>query len=633
MLIQIYKNTNFGNNDLVWNVPHPNYVFAEHETKSFTNSYMRFPLLTTRIIVEGNYDFDTAFYDYMIVTDDSSRKTYYFINSIIADRKVLIFSVTLDAITTHNILSNRISGTIVRKHDTNPAESKFDYPTALNVTGNYTNEIYTVVGYQNYNIRFIESAIDLMNIEDSISIPNSDGTNIVVPRLPKPSHQTDYRVTAWAGNQILDNSRAYTLYLNDEVSNYVLNTVRGLSGDGAISDSYAVPEEAIQVDSYNGQVYEVTGKFLTKSTSLKLEIDFSDYGYIPRNEAIKGMFSIAIASMQEKTRITFPAWDLQESVDENGFIKVNLWCDPKPSGAPYCCPSQVFSLYPNEEFGIISIATMEVKSVRGGQWLRNPLIYSTAKGELFSTVETQLQREQADYERKVALHQLELSKRERDIRIAQSDYNYQSGLASSIIGGGASLLSGDFSGAFNQGKSVLDAHVTQQFTQQMRDLQAYEQEQEKTLINMAHSNNLKNLNVQESIRRVVPREVVFQSNESMGSYQEYNGFTVSLMVPDIETLKAKDMEYSKYGYPVYETVNNFVMLNNLRENHTVYQFENPIIEIGGKNGDMIREVLQSGIRILSKPYSISNLINNPKIGMGFTESGTLFNETIEEVVE
>jgi hypothetical protein len=245
--------------------------------------------------------------------------------------------------------------------------------------------------------------------------------------------------------------------------------------------------------------------------------------------------------------------------------------------------------------------------------LRNPLIYSTARGEIFSTIETQLQRERAEYEKRVSLHQLEMSRREREIRIAQADYNYQSGLASSIIGGGVSLFSGDFGGAFSQAKNILDSTVNQTFIQQMRDLQAYEHEAERQLIQMAYSNNLRNLNIQETIRRVVPREVVFEPNESLGSFEEYNGFTLSLIVPDLESLKAKDMEYSKYGYPVYEAVENFVMLDHLRQNHTVYQFESPLLEIGGQHGDMVRAVLQSGIRILSKKYTRGNILNNPKI--------------------
>lgn len=615
MFIRIFKNTNFGNNDLVWNVPHPDYNFSVHPTQVFTNVNMRFPLLTTRIVVQGNYNFDTAFYDYMIITNTDGTETYYFINSIIADRNVLIFAVTLDVITTHNILTQPISGVIVRKHDTNPEETKFDYPTALGFEGNYQREYYSMISYTQAVTRLIESTVNLMKVDDSVNLTSEDGSKIVIPTLPKPSHVTEYNVTSWGAGLTKDDNRAYTLYLNDLVNETVLNTVRGLSGDGAISDSYVIPSEAVTIVNNAAEVKKITGKFVSKTSALKLEIDFSEDGWEPTNEAIKGMFTVAITSMQEKTRITFPAWDIQGSTDEDGYIKVNLWCDPKPSGAPYCCPDQVLTLQPAETDGIIRLATLEAKSVRGGQWLRNPLIYSTARGEIFSTIETRLQRERADYERKVSLHQLEIQKRERDIQIAQADYNYQSGLASSIIGGGASLLSRDFAGAFNQAKGVLDGHVNQQFIQQMRDLQAYQQESEKQLINIAHSNNLKNLNIQESIRRVVPREVVFAPNESMGSYEQYNGFTLSILVPDIESLKAKDMEYSKYGYPVYEAVKDFVMLNSLRQNHTVYQFESPLLEIGGQHGDMVRAVLQSGIRILSRQYTSENILNNPKLSV------------------
>ena len=614
MQVQIFKNTNFGNNDLVWNVPHPDYDFSVHETELFNNVNMRFPLLTTTIVVQGEYDFDTAFYDYMIITNGTS-KTYYFINTIIADRNVLIFSVTLDVITTHNILSQPVSGVIVRKHDTNPNEGKFDYPTALNFEGNYQREYYSMISYTEDVTRLIESTINLSMIDPSVSIGSNGGGDIVVPILPKPSHVTEYNVTAWGGGTTKDDSRAFTLYKNDLVDEDILNTVRGLSGDGAISDSYAIPTEAVTIVANEAEVEKITGKFVTKTSSLKLEIDFTNDAWEPQNEAIRGMFTVAIRSLQEKTEITFPAWDIQDSIDDQGFIKVNLWCDPKPSGAPYCCPDQVLTLHPYENDGIIRVATLEAKSVKGGQWLRNPLIYSTARGEIFSTIETRLQRERADYEKQVSLHQLELTKRERDIQIAQADYNYQSGLASNIIGGGASLLSKDFSGALNQAKGVMDTTISRQFVEQMRDLQSYQMETEKQLINMAHSNNLKNLNIQETIRRVVPREVAFAPNESMGSFEQYNGFTLSIIVPDIESLKAKDMEYSKYGYPVYEAVTNFVMLDNLRQNHTVYQFESPLLEIGGQHGDMVRTVLQSGIRILSKQYTSANILNNPKVAI------------------
>jgi hypothetical protein len=612
MKITIYKNTNFGNNDMVWNVPNPLYDFSVHTQQIFDNVNMRFPLLTTRIIVAGTYDFSTSFYDYMLI-EDGVIKTYYFIKTIIADRNTLLFSVILDAITTHNILSLPISGTLVRKHDTNLLEKRFDYPTALKFEGNLTNQYYDIITYDTPVTRFIESSINLSTLDYSVTLTSLDGSKITIPTLPKPTHNTQYRVTAYASNMTYDNSRAFTLYNADSVSNSVLNTVRGLSGDGGISDSYAIPTEAITVSATGAEVTLLTGKFVTKVSQMKLEIDFTDVGYIPKNEAIKGMFTVTIMSLQEKTKITFPAWELQNSVDINGFFKLNLWCDPKPSGAPYCCPDQVETLFPFSTSDIISLATIEVKSVRGGQWLRNPLIYSTGRGEIFSTIETQLQRERSEYEKKVALNQLEISKRERDIQIGQQDYAYQSGLASSLIGGGMSLLSKDFSGAFSAGKVALDGSVNHAFVGQMRDLQHYEQETQKTLINMANSNNLKNLNVAESIRRVVPREVVFQPNESLGSYEQYNGFAVTLSIADKNSLIAKDMEFSKFGYPVYEAVTNFQMLDHLRTNHTVFQFESPLLDIGGVNGDMIREILQSGIRILSKPYSQYNILNNPKL--------------------
>src|SRR5690606_3907387 len=136
-LIEIYKDTNFGAAELVWNVPHPDYDFGQHEKMTFPNVNIRIPLLTTRIVVHGQYDFDTAFYDYMVLTTDDNKKVYYFINSIIAERNVIIFNVMLDVITTYDVLTKPISGVIIRKHDTNPNEGKFDYPTALDYEGNY----------------------------------------------------------------------------------------------------------------------------------------------------------------------------------------------------------------------------------------------------------------------------------------------------------------------------------------------------------------------------------------------------------------------------------------------------------------------------------------------------------------
>lgn len=619
MKVEIFKNTNFGNNDLVWNVPHPEYDYSQHESQTFDNVNLRFPLLTTAIVLNGTYDFNTTFYDYMIVTN-GDEKTYYFINSIIADRNALILAVTLDAITTYNVLSKQISGVIVRKHDTDRNEDRFKYPTALAVEGNFTNEYYEVIGYSENVTKFIESTVNLKQIKPSVTINSSGGGAITVPTLPVPSHTTDYEVETWSSFVAKDNSNAFTLYDASLVSQDILDTVRGLSGDGAISDSFTIPSEAIQVVKSGSEITKVRGKLLRKTCNMKL--NNNEIGFTPRNEAIKGMFNITFMSLQEKTKITFPAWDLQESIEDDGKIKVTIWCDPKPSGAPYISPAYVFSLYPLSSDSINALATLESKSVRGGQWLRNPLIYNTGKGEIFSTIETRLQRERSAYEKQVSLQQLEMSRREREIAIAKEDYNYQAGMASNLLGVGMSLVTKDFGGALSQATSAMNGVVNRGFVEQMRSLQNYQMESEKQLINMAHTNNLKNLNVQEQIRRVVPREVVFEPNESMGAYEQYNGFVIIKEIPDTETLRAKDDEYSKYGYPVYERVYNFKMLDNLREKHTVYQFENPLIEIGGQVGDMVRTVLQSGIRILSKKYSINNILNNPKITTGIDVNAT-----------
>lgn len=617
MIVRIYRNTNFGNNELVWNVPHPDYDFSVHTRLSFENVEVRFPLLTTMIVLKGVYDGNTTFFDYMTIEeDDGSNKVYYFINSIVAERNLLLFSVTLDVITTYNMLSKAITGVIVRKHDTNPNETRWDYPSLLSFEGNYQNEYFEYVGYNNSEnnvLRLIESAVDLTQIAPATTLISSEGGEISFPKLPKPSHNTDYGIRTWMGNVVKDESRALTLYLADNISDNVLNTLRGLSGDGAISDSYQIPTEGFNVSSSGSGVTYLEGRFQVVDVPLKLSALEGAEGWVPQNTAIRGMVQVSIMSLQEKTRITFPGWDLQESVSSNGDLRVNLWSDPKPSGAPYCCPDQVLSIHPNSESGIITLGTLEVKSVRGGQWLKNPLIYTTGKGELFASVETQLQRERSEYERNVALNDLEMAKRTRDVEIAQQDFNFQQSQVSNLMGGAGAILSGNIGGVVGAGMNYYNADINKGFLDEMRKLRDYEQDTQKTLIQMAHSNNLKNLNVQESIRRISPPELAFQSNESLGGYTRYNGFLVSLIIPDVASLKAKDMEYSKYGYPVYEPVTHFIMLDHLRQNHTVYQFESPLIEVGGKVGDMIRSVLESGIRILNKPYTSNNIINNPKV--------------------
>lgn len=617
MKVVAYRNTNFGNSEMVWNVPHPDYDFeGNHTYKTFDNYQTRFPLITNMITVEGTLDFNTTFYDYMIITDDDGKRIFYFINAIVAEKNVLVFSVTLDVITTYDMLSKAITGIIVRKHDTNPNEHRFDYPTALNFEGNYQNKYYSYAGYNEAygNVRLLESAIDLTKVEPSATILSPDGTGITIAKLPKPSHSTTYKINTWGGNSIVDESKALTMYRADAISEDVLNTLRGIAAEGAISDSYVLPADALEGWSIDDSaILELTSSFKYFNTNMKLSSLEGVVGWVPNNLAIRGMVSIEIMSIQEKTKITFPGWDVKESVDAEGNFRVNLWCDPKPSGSPFCCPDQVLSIHPNEENGVISLPTLEIKSVRGGQWLKNPLVYSGGRGEFFSTVETQLQREQAAYENKVSNNDLTMNQKQRAIEIAQAEYEFESAQVGSAISGASALLSGDIGGIIGAGKSYYDREKGQEYIKQMQALKGYEQEMQKSLIDMAYSNNLKNLNIQESIRRIVPSEVVFEPNDSLGGYTRYNGFLISLVIPDEQSLRAKDMEYSKYGYPVYEPVSHFIILDHLRVNHTVYQFEQPMIEIGGVVGDMIRGVLEGGIRVLSNKYTANNIINNPKV--------------------
>jgi len=346
MKAMIYQNTNFGNNEMVWNVPAPDYDFDQHTRLTFNDIQVRFPLLTTAITLKGNYSDITAFFDYMIIEDDNAKRTYYFIKSIIGDRNTITFSVVLDVISTYNMLTKQISGVIVRKHDTNPNETRFDYPAALDFDGNYQNEYYTYVGFNSLTpVRLIESAVDLTAVSTSLKISSDDGSEITVPRLPKPSHVTNYRIETWEHNTVSDVSHAFTLYLADSVNKDVLNDVRALSGDGAISDSYVIPSDAVSVSSDGAKVTALQGNFQVIDTHFKLSSLEGTDGWVPDNLAIRGMVKVAITSMSEKTRITFPGWDLQESVNSEGDLRVNVWCDPKPGGAPYCCPDQVLSLH------------------------------------------------------------------------------------------------------------------------------------------------------------------------------------------------------------------------------------------------------------------------------------------------
>src|SRR5690606_22702799 len=173
----------------------------------------------------------------------------------------------------------------IRKHDTNPNEGKFDYPTALDYEGNYQDEVYSYVGYEPDAIRLIESTINLTEVDPSVNIPSKDGNSFVIPQLAKPLHVTEYEITAWGANKIDDVNHAFTLYLNDLLDEDILNTVRGLAGDGAISDSYTIPAEAVTIQADNAEVKKITGKFITKKTNLKLDVNWSEIGWTPRNEA------------------------------------------------------------------------------------------------------------------------------------------------------------------------------------------------------------------------------------------------------------------------------------------------------------------------------------------------------------
>jgi hypothetical protein len=262
-----------------------------------------------------------------------------------------------------------------------------------------------------------------------------------------------------------------------------------------------------------------------------------------------------------------------------------------------------------------AVKVLEFKSVKGGQWLRAPLIFTTGRGEIFATQESRLMRERAAFERQVSERQLELRENERQIRVRQHDIqiaNQLYGSSSSFMG---DILSGNIQSAIQGGLNLWGNIQNLHYIQQLRNLKEYSYARDFELINMAYRNNLTNINLQENIRRVAIPEVVFVQNDSMVGYEHYNGFMISLNQPDIDYLIGKDIEYSKYGYPVYESVRNFNILNNLRVNHTVYQFQNPIIELGGKVGDLARNMLSTGVRILSNRYSENNLINNPKVGV------------------
>lgn len=623
--LTLLKSTNFGNNDRVWNIPSPNHSFDQYEKKVFTNVIKRLPLLATGFVLSGEYTDDLKEFDYLIVKDLSNGKLrYYFVDGITGERNIILLSLILDTFTTYNLLSTPITGTLVRKHDTNLAETPFDYPTALVCDPLYEIQKSDLVSYNIDNTidghYFIESSVDLSSIPTARTIASNLNKNVTIPILKKPKYKTLFEIEVGnTSEKIADHVSGFTVYDTNKINEDTLNTLRGLAGDGAITDSYSIPLDAISVetledDGYPEQYHRVISKKNIKTTDLIFKNDG-----VFKNKAIEGLFNIEISSIASGDTKTYPSWLVKDSVDGSNYFKVMLWCNPKPNGNPFCCPEKGVSniSIPSGTSGsrekIESLFnSMLLTSVRGEQWIKNPLVYSSGKGEIFATAETQLQREKSTFEMNSAMTNLSISQREKDIRIAQQKYNYEASQTMNILGIAGDVLSGDLGGAISGVSNALVNKANQNYIKELQALKAYEGSKQSQLIKIAHSNNLKSLDVQEKIRRVVAPEIVHRDNDSMKTYNMGNDFRITIISPDIETLKNKDMQYSLYGYPVLENVQNFIMTNNLRQNHSVFMFSECTINVGGDIGDITREFLKSGIRILSKKYTITNLLNNPK---------------------
>lgn len=621
--LTLLKGTNFGNNDRVWNIPSPSHNFGQYTQKTFTNVIKRMPLLATSFILSGDYTDDLKEYDYLIIKDlDTNKMRYYFVDGVTGDRNIIMLSVILDTFTTYNLLSTPITGTLVRKHDTNVNESPFDYPTALVYNPMYENYRSDVVSYFEagnksvYN--FIESSIDLVGIPSAKTIQSDLQKNVTIPSLKKPSHKTLYSIYLTNEGEVKmtdDWTGALTLYLSNKVPQSNLDTLRGLAGDGAISDSFQLPQNSVTItEGASGDVRLIDGKLVERPTDLYYKIE----GFTPKNKAIEGCFKVEISSLASGDAKVFPSWTLRNSLNVQNQLVVKLWNDPKPSGNPFCSPlnppiNTPIKNIPSSPQLLESIFEILLKtSVKGEQWLKNPLIYNTGKGEIFANVESQLQREKSAFERDSAMANLEISQREKDIRIAQQKYNYEASQTMGILGIAGDILSGDIGGAISGASNVFMDKANQRYIKELQALKSYEGSKQSQLIKIAHSNNLRSLDIQDKIRKVVAPEIVYREHSSLKGYDFGNDFRVSIVQPDIETLRLKDMEYSLYGYPVAENVENYNMLTHLRTNHSVFMFSDCIINVGGDIGDITREFLRNGIRILSNKYSISNLINNPK---------------------
>lgn len=613
----LFKNTHFGHDKVVWNVPSLDYDFSQHTVKTFTNVLKRIPLLATSLILNAEYTKDLKMYDYMSVRDlESGEMTYYFVDGISGDRNIIMVSMMLDVITTYKILNEPISGTLIRKHDNNPNESPYDYPLALQYSSQY--EVYSskIVDYPNAHERrtFIESSVDLTSIPSAKTIISDLGREMTTPILGKTPFSTTYYMHLapnYDFGYILDTTGALTLYDAKLIKSDTLNTLRGLAGDGAISDSFTIPSSALNVVP-NAVSPELISRLEGKAVQVELQSTLlNSETYI--NQATRGMYEVELSSLASGDTRRFPSWSIKTSII-NDKLNLKLSCNPKPSGCPYLSPLNApinLNKIPSPNSALTLFSDLLKCSVMGGQWVKNPLIYTSGKGEILATVETELQREKSAFERDQSTAHLNISQREKDIRIAQQKYNYEVGQVGTLMSIAGDVLTGDLGGVMSGVSSVYIDRANQQYIRELQQLKSYENSVQGNLIKIAHRNNLRSLNVQENIRRVVAPEVTHRENDSLKSYNYGNTFRVSIISPNEETLIQKDMEFSLYGYPVMEKVQNFVM-NNLRKNHSVFQFDSPILNFSGEIGELVSEYLRSGIRILRKPYSANNLLNNPK---------------------
>lgn len=618
--IHLFKNTYFGSDNMVWNIPSLDYDFSLHEKKIFNNVVVPRVLSLSEVILYDKYSLDYEEYDYFYITEVKNEKevilAYYFVNSIIGDEKNsrILLSVQQDIMTTNKAINLPITGTIIRKHDTKINETPFDYPTATNVEAvQWESTKFDTVSYLGGVKRVIESAVDLSEYPIAVPLSAGGGASISVPKLKQPTHKTDF-VLQGISNLHYDRTGAFTLYDADLVDQDILDSVRGMSGDGAISDSYTLPLEAFIFTQDGAKITKVQSTYIEKQSKLNVQDIFNEFlTFTPKNQAIYGMFKIVIQSTILKNSSSWQGFDIRDSIDEDGYIKFRMWADGKPSGNPFCAPTQVDTLHPASTLAPADLAVLDSKSVKGMQWVRNPLIYKTAQGEKYAEIENVMQRRQINIDYKNAMTSLDIGKKERDLQYQQAKIEYDT----SLIGAATNTLNhmsssekfGSLISPLAKGAETLSGKT---YSDSINLLKEFEYTKQKEQLNLALGANLTNLEVGKAITRNVPLTKIYTESESLNSYDNFNAFNVLFNLPDVNTLRAKDQEYSVYGYPVYENVSGFVISQHLRENHTVYQFDSPLLDKGGTLGENIKAILSSGVRILSKRYTVNNLINNPK---------------------